>query len=151
MQLMLVNAASIIAAKPVALGSVPHRIECCCTLKNRLLSQMMTLFAQLPCFIQRRFRASEYRCRCSSRVEQCGRVAVWVSSPLFSGLGAASTAAVWCISAGAPPRPVDSFPFLVLAFVFHAYPAFGLILAFPESSKLCSFFSLFVFPRLDGR
>ena len=35
-----------------------------------------------------------------------GRLAVWAHSPLFSGLGAASTAAGRCISAGAPPRPL---------------------------------------------
>ena len=31
------------------------------------------------------------------------RLAVWAHSPLFSGLGAAFTAAGRCISAGAPP------------------------------------------------
>jgi len=35
--LIPVNADSIAAAKPVAHGAVPHRIECCCTFKNRLL------------------------------------------------------------------------------------------------------------------
>jgi len=36
-----------------------------------------------------------------------GRLAVWAhSSPLFSGLGVASTAAGRCIGAGAPPRPL---------------------------------------------
>ena len=40
-----------------------------------------------------------------------GRLAVWVHPPLFSGLGAASTAAGWCISAGAPPRPLTRFRF----------------------------------------
>ena len=37
--------------------------------------------------------------------------AVWAHSPLFSGLGAASTATGWCISAGAPPRPLTRFRF----------------------------------------
>ena len=32
-----------------------------------------------------------------------GRLAVWAQFPLFSGLGAASTAAGRCISAGGPP------------------------------------------------
>ena len=35
-----------------------------------------------------------------------GRLAVWEHSPLFSGLGAASTTAGRCISAGAPARPL---------------------------------------------
>ena len=32
-----------------------------------------------------------------------GGLAVWAQSPLFSGMGAASTAAGRCISAGGPP------------------------------------------------
>ena len=40
-----------------------------------------------------------------------GRLAVWEHSPLFSGLGATSTAAGRCISAGAPPRPLTRFRF----------------------------------------
>ena len=45
-----------------------------------------------------------------------GRLAVWVHSPPFSGLGAASIAAGRCISA--------SSSFLILASVCHAYPVF---------------------------
>ena len=40
-----------------------------------------------------------------------GRLVVWVHSPVFSGLGVASTAAGRCISAGAPPRPLTRFRF----------------------------------------
>ena len=40
-----------------------------------------------------------------------GWLAVWGHYPLFSGLGAASTAAGQCISAGAPPRPLTCFRF----------------------------------------
>ena len=41
--------------------------------------------------------------------EYYGRLAVWAHSPLFSGLGAASTAAGRYISAGSPPRPLTRF------------------------------------------
>ena len=51
--------------------------------------------------------------------EYSGRLAVWAHSPPFSGLGAASTSAGRCISAGAPPRPLTR---LILAFVCHSYP-----------------------------
>ena len=54
-----------------------------------------------------------------------GWLAVGEQSPLLSGLGAASIAAGRCISAGAPST-VDSFSFLILDFVCHAYPAFVL-------------------------
>ena len=40
-----------------------------------------------------------------------GRLAVWEYSPSISGLGAASTAAGRCISAGASPRPPTRFRF----------------------------------------
>ena len=43
MPLMPVNAVSVTEAEPVAHGAVPHRIECCCTFKNRLLLQVMML------------------------------------------------------------------------------------------------------------
>ena len=103
--LMPVNAASVTAAEPVAHGAVPHRIECCCTFKNRLLCQVMILFEQHAYFVQRRSRAWTYRRPCSSS----GRLALWAHSTLFSGLGAASTAAGRYISAGSPPRPLTRF------------------------------------------
>ena len=71
MRLMPANAASITAAKPVVHGAVPHRIECCCTFKTRLL-----LFEQHPHFVQRRSHASGYRRPCSSRVWSASRVGV---------------------------------------------------------------------------
>ena len=40
-----------------------------------------------------------------------GPLAVWAHSPLFPGLGAASTSAGRCINAGAPPRPLTRFRF----------------------------------------
>ena len=45
------------------------------------------------------------------------RLAVWAHSPLFSGLGAASTAAGRCISAGwCSTSTADSFSFVMVAF-----------------------------------
>ena len=41
------NAASITAAKPVAHGAVPLRIECCCALKNRLLYMASNVFVKI--------------------------------------------------------------------------------------------------------
>ena len=78
---MPVNTASITSVEPVAHGAVPRRIECCCTLKNRLLQQVMVLFEQHPYFVRRialqdtgALAAAEY-----------GRLAVWEHSPLFQG------------------------------------------------------------------
>ena len=59
-----------------------------------------------------------------------GRLAVLAHLPLFSELGAASTGSwkCWCSTS-----TVDSFSFLILAFVFHAYPRFVLYpLFFPR-------------------
>ena len=47
MPLMPVNTASIAAAKTVDHGAVPHRIESCCTFKNRLLDQVTVSYTHL--------------------------------------------------------------------------------------------------------
>ena len=80
-----------------------------------------------------------------------GRQAVWKHSRLFSGLGAATIAAGQCISAGAPPQPLNRFRFLILDFVCHAYPAFVLHPRFSPKvlKKVCSLVLGFVFLRLD--
>ena len=87
---MPVNAASVTAAKPVAHEAVPHRIECCCTFKNRLrccLDSNRTLSsADLALQDTGALATAEY-----------GRLAVRAHSPRFSGLGAASTVAERCI------------------------------------------------------
>jgi len=98
---MPVNATSISKAERVAHGAVPHRIESCIyTFKYCLLLQVM-LFetAQLP------FSSADLALqdtRALAPAEYC-LLDVWAQSPLFSGLGAASTTAGRCISAGGPP------------------------------------------------
>ena len=74
----------------------------------------------------------------------------WHPPPLFSGLGAASTAAGWCISAGAPPRPLTRFRFRVQLLVFHVYHAFGLHPRFSRQGQKSVRFFRFCFPRLEG-
>ena len=73
-----------------------------------------------------------------------GRLVVWAHSPLFSGLGATSTAAGRCISAGAPPRPLTVSVFY-LAFACHEYPAFGLRAPFSRKEQRLFVFFAFVF------
>ena len=73
-----------------------------------------------------------------------GRLVVWVHSPVFSGLGVASTAAGRCISAGAPPRPLTVSVFY-LAFACHEYPAFGLRAPFSRKEQRLFVFFAFVF------
>ena len=102
---------------------------------------------------------SGFRVTLALQRQEYGRLAVWAHSPLFSGLGAASTAAGRCISAGVPPRPLtpDSFSFFFKAFVFHAFPAFVRTPSSIFTKTPKSVFSLLVFashsivaPRLDG-
>ena len=64
----------------MARGAGPHRIECCSTLKNRLLWQVMMLFEQCPYFGQCRSRVSRYRRPCSRRVWSASRVGTLPSS-----------------------------------------------------------------------
>ena len=140
---MPVHAASITAAKPVAHGAVPHRMECCCTLKNRLLSQVICCLnstrtlssANLALQNTSSIAAAEY-----------GRLAMWAYSPPLSGLGAAFTAAGWCISAGAPPRPLTRFVFLPVfyssSFCFFRVPCWTPSSFFPERAE-SYFFRLF--------
>ena len=104
---MPVNAASITSVEPVAHGTVPRRIECRCTLKNRLLYQV--LFEQHPYFVRRTSRALQHTDALAAA--EYGWLAVWEHSALFSGLGAASIAAGRCISAGAPSRTLTRFHF----------------------------------------
>ena len=105
---MPVNAASITAAKPVAHGAVPHRIECCGAFKNRLL--VMRLLEQHLYYVQRYLALQDNGALAAAA--EYGWLAVWAHSPLFSGLDAASTATGRCIiSAGAPPRPLTRFRF----------------------------------------
>ena len=111
MPLIPANAASITVAQPVAHEAVPNRSECCCVhsqKSSRAASQAMILFEQHPYIIKSaKSRASEHRC--ATAAAEFGRLAVRADSPLFSGLGAASAAAGWCISAGAPSTStVDS-------------------------------------------
>ena len=123
MSLMPVNAASIASAEPVAHGAVPRRIECCCKFKNRPLKQVMVLFEQHPYFVRRRSRASGYQRPCSSRAWSASRVGTLPSffrarRRLYRSW---TVDQCWCSIS-----TVDSFSFLILAFVCHAYPAFVL-------------------------
>ena len=129
MPLMPVNAASITAAKPVAHGAVPHRIECCCTFKNRLLQQVMMLFEQHPYLVQRRSRASGYRRSCSSRAWSASRVG---ALPSFFRAGRRLYRSWTVHQCGCSTSTVDSFSFFVLALVWHAYPTFVLNRRFPR-------------------
>ena len=74
MPLMPVKAVSITAAEPVTHWAVPHRSECCCTFRNRLLQQVMMLSEQHPYFVQRKSRAPGYRRSCSSRAWPASRL-----------------------------------------------------------------------------
>ena len=108
MLLMPVNAVSIAEAEPVAHGAVPHRIECCCTFKNRLLYVASDLCLNSTSTLSSANLALE---DIGALAAEYGRLAVWAHSPPFSGLGAASTAAGRCISAGAPSQPLARFRF----------------------------------------
>ena len=148
MPLVPVNAASVVAAtKPWPMESSLIELSAAfCTLIVRLYSQVMMLLNSIhpPYFIQqRRSRASEHRCHCSSRV------CVGAHSPLCSGLGAASTAAGWCISAGVPRQPLTRFPswFLCLSHVNSC--VWTPSSTFQKRTKACFSFR-FCFPRLDG-
>ena len=100
--------------KTVTQAAVPHRIECCCAFKNRLL-----LFEQHSHFVRRRSRASGYRRPCSSRVWSASRVGT-LPSFLRAGRRLYRSWTVhqcWCSTS-----TVDSFSFWILAFVCQAYP-----------------------------
>ena len=149
MPLVPVNAASVVAAtKPWPMESSLIELGAAfCTLIVRLYSQVMMLLNSIhpPYFIQqRRSRASEHRCHCSSRV------CVGAHSPLCSGLDAASAAAGWWISAGVPRQPLTFRSWFQLVFLPRKYPAFGLHPRFSRKGQkhACSF--RFCFPRLDG-
>ena len=102
------NADSITSVKPVAHGAVLGRIECCCTFKIVCcIKQWCSLNnthalsgADLALQDTGALAAAEY-----------GRLVVWAHSPLFSGMGADSTAAGRCISDSAPLRPLTRFRF----------------------------------------
>ena len=66
------------------------------------------LFELHPYFFQRNLALQDTGALAAA---EYGRLAVWGHSPLFSGLGAASTAAGQCVSAGAPPQPLTRFRF----------------------------------------
>ena len=145
---MPVNAASITAAKPVARGVVPHRVECCCTFKSSVAARLevMMLLQQHPCFVERRSRASGHRRPCSSRVWSASRVGT-LPSFLRAGRRLYRSWTVyqcWCTTS-----TVDSFSFLISLFVMripHLYP----ILVFYRKSKVCSLFSLLFFLVCTG-
>ena len=127
MPLMPVNTASITSVEPVAHGAVPHEIECCCTLKNCVLQQVMMLFEQHPYF-----RAAQIsRCRIPAPLQQqwsASRVGIL---PSFFRAGRRlyrswTVHQCWCST-----LTVDSFSFLILALVCQAYPAFVLHPRFP--------------------
>ena len=71
---------STTAAKPVAHGAVPHRLECYYgAFKNRLFQQVMMLLEQHTHCVQRKSRASGYRRPCNSSVWSASRVGTLVS------------------------------------------------------------------------
>ena len=77
---------------------------------------------------------------------------MWAHAPHFSGQGAVSTAAGGCASA-VSIAAVDSSWFLILAFVFQAFAAFGRPRLRPPKQRSPFAFSLligFVFPSLYG-
>ena len=83
---------------------------------------MKTLFEQHPYFIQRRSRASGCRRPCSSRAWSESRAGTLPS--FLGGLGDASTAAGWCISAcWCPTLTADAFSFLssFVSIIFRFY------------------------------
>ena len=95
----------------------------------------MVLFEQHPYFVRRRSRASGYRHPCSNRIWSASRVG---TLPSFFKAGRRlyrrwTVHQCWCSIS-----PVDSFSFLILAFVCHAYPAFYSILVFAKTLKVCS-------------
>ena len=110
-----------------------------------LLQQVMMLIEQHPYFVQRRSRASGYRRPCSSRAWSGSRVG---TLPSFFSAGRRlyrswTVHQCWCFTS-----TVGSFSFLILAFVWHAYPA---LVLFSEESKVRSFrfrFSLLLYSSL---
>ena len=105
----------------------------------------MMLCEQHPYFVHRRSRASGYRRPCSSRVWSASRVGTF---PSFFRAGrhlyrSWTVHQCWCFTS-----TVGSFSFLILAFVWHAYPA---LVLFSEESKVRSFrfrFSLLLYSSL---
>ena len=106
---MPASAASIIAAERVAHGAIPHQIDYCCKFKRSVVvasDDAVWPPVLCPAQISRTsaytgaLAAAEYR-----------RIVVREHSHLLSVLGAASTAAGRCISAGAPPQPPTCFRF----------------------------------------
>ena len=92
------------------------------------------LFEQQPYFVQRRYRASGYRRPCSSNVSSASRVGT-LPSFFTAGrrlYGSWTVLQCWCSTS-----TVDSFSFLIFAFVCHAYPYPAFVL---EKSKVCGSF-----------
>ena len=120
----------------IGLGAAVHSKIVCCT------KQVLMLFEQHPYFVRRRSRASGYRRPCSSRVWSASRVG---TLPSFFRAGRRlyrswTVHQCWCSIS-----TVDSFSFLILAFVCHAYPAFVLHPRFHQKPKVCSLvFGLFL-------
>ena len=119
----------------VGLSAAANAKFVCCS------KQWCCLNSTHPYFVRRKSRASGYRRPCSSRVWSASRVG---TLPSFFGARrrlyrSRTVHKCWCSTS-----TVDSFSFLILAFVCHTYPAFVVysILVFPEKSKACSFFSL---------
>ena len=76
------------------------------------------LFEQQPYFVQRRYRASGYRRPCSSNVSSASRVGT-LPSFFTAGrrlYGSWTVLQCWCSTS-----TLDSFSFLILALVCHAY------------------------------
>ena len=124
----------------VGLSAAVHSKVICCT-----KYQAMVLFEQHPYCARRRSRASGYRRPCCSRVWSASREA---TLPSFFRAGCRLyRSRTVCISAGALISTVDSFSFLILAFVCHAYPAFVCTPSSfpPKTLKVCSSVLGFVF------
>ena len=87
----------------MAHGAFPHRIDYCC-IHSKIVCCCSMLFEHHPYYARANLAHQDI-----PTLLQRLLVAVWEHSPLLSGLGAASTTAARCISAGAPPRPFTCF------------------------------------------
>ena len=102
----------------------------------------MAPFEQHPYFVRRKSRVSGHRRPCSSRVWSASRVGT-LSFFFTAGHRLYRSWTVhqfWCSIS-----TVDSFSFLISAFVRHAYPAFALHPRFHQNRKVCSLVLGFVF------
>ena len=127
----------------MARGAGPHRIECCSTLKNRLLWQVMMLFEQCPYFGQCRSRVSRYRRPCSRRVWSASRVGTLPSS---FRTGRRLYRRCMMQQSRRSTSTVDSFSFLFFSFICHSYPAFASTPSLfpPKNLLFVVFFVLFL-------